>query len=70
MDELVHLPQQPQRERGHVVSGDLHLPSVRGGAGDPDLLFIHAREVAQRLLPHLARTLKLSECPDWANDRH
>jgi lipoyl(octanoyl) transferase len=27
-------------------------------------------EVAQRLLPHLARTLKLSECPDWANDRH
>jgi lipoyl(octanoyl) transferase len=30
----------------------------------------NTREVAQRLLPHLARTLKLSECPDWANDRH
>jgi lipoyl(octanoyl) transferase len=30
----------------------------------------NTREVARRLLPHLARTLKLSECPDWANDRH
>ncbi len=33
-------------------------------------LATNTRDVAHRLLPHLARTLKLSEYPDWANERH